>query len=31
MGVVEDGGQAFPGVIEAEGLLDESAFALEGI
>src|SRR5262249_17874591 len=28
--VVEDGGQCFAGVIEAEGLLDESAFALEG-
>ena len=30
VGVVEDGGQAFAGVVEAEGLLDEAAFALEG-
>ena len=30
VGVVEDGGQRFAGVVEAEGLLDEPAFALEG-
>ena len=30
VGVVEDGGQALAGVVEAEGLLDEPAFALEG-
>ncbi len=30
VGVVEDGGQALAGVVEAEGLLDEAAFALEG-
>ena len=30
VGVVEDGGQRLAGVVEAEGLLDESAFALEG-
>ena len=29
VGVVEDGGQALARVIEAEGLLDQSAFALE--
>ena len=30
VGVVEDGGQGLAGVVEAEGLLDEPAFALEG-
>ena len=30
VGVVEDGGQGLAGVVEAEGLLDEAAFALEG-
>ena len=30
VGVVEDGGQRFAGVIQAEGLFDESAFAFEG-
>ncbi len=30
VGVVEDGGQCLAGVVEAEGLLDEAAFALEG-
>jgi len=30
VGVVENGGQRLAGVIEAEGLFDESAFALEG-
>ncbi len=30
VGVVEDGGQAFAGVVEAEGLFDEAAFAGEG-
>ena len=30
MSVVEDGGQGFAGVVEAEGLFDESAFAFEG-
>src|SRR5271170_6969551 len=30
MGVVEDGRQRFPRAIEAERLLDESAFTLEG-
>ena len=29
VGVVEDGGERLAGVIEAEGLLDEPAFALE--
>src|SRR6202011_4749392 len=31
VGVVENGGQGFAGVVEAEGLFDEAAFALEGI
>ena len=30
VGVVEDGGQRLAGVVEAERLLDELAFALEG-
>ena len=30
VGVVEDGGQGLAGVVEAEGLLDEPAFAFEG-
>ena len=30
VGVVEDGGEAFAGVVEAEGLFDEFAFALKG-
>ena len=30
MGVVEDRGQALAGMVEAEGVFDESAFALEG-
>ena len=29
VGVVEDGGQGFAGVVAAEGLFDEPAFALE--
>src|SRR5262249_45285145 len=31
VGVVENGGQGFAGVVEAEGLFDEPAFALEGV
>ena len=31
VGVVEDGGQGLAGVVEAEGLLDEAALALEGV
>jgi hypothetical protein len=30
VGVVENGGQRFAGVVETEGLLDEAAFAGEG-
>ena len=30
-GQPEDGGQAFAGVVEAEGLLDEAALALESV
>ena len=30
VGVVEDGGQGFAGVVEAEGLFDEPALAGEG-
>ena len=30
VGIVENGGQALAGVVEAEGLLDEAAFTVEG-